>query len=117
VAESSPEYTFHTQRPPGETFCFTIQADSHLDGPIDAKLYLQSFTNALAAQPDFRVDLGDKFMTDSYGTDSRARSAGGWRRTFDRERYEWLANALKTSDAAFKFVFTPISATPKSMTL
>ena len=33
--EASPEYTFHTQRPPREPFCFTVQADSHLDGPTD----------------------------------------------------------------------------------
>jgi predicted phosphodiesterase len=58
--------TFMTARPPGSTFTFTVQADSHLDGGISPELYLKSLTNALAAQPDFHIDLGDTFMTDKY---------------------------------------------------
>ncbi|TWU39784.1 metallophosphoesterase family protein [Novipirellula artificiosorum] len=65
--ETTPEYTFHTQRPPGEPFCFTVQADSHLDEPTDSKVYLETLKHASLAKPDFHIDLGDTFMTDKYG--------------------------------------------------
>ena len=58
--------TFHTARPAGSTFNFTIQADSHLDSGTSPEVYLQSLTNALAAQPDFHIDLGDTFMTEKF---------------------------------------------------
>jgi hypothetical protein len=73
--EMSPEYTFHTQRPPGEPFCFTVQADSHLDGPTDTDVYLETLANAANARPDFHVDLGDTFMTDKYGSSFRDADA------------------------------------------
>jgi len=73
--ERSREYTFHTQRPPGEPFCFTVQADSHLDGPTDANLYLETLRHAASAKPDFHIDLGDTFMTDKYGKDYRRAEA------------------------------------------
>jgi len=73
--ESTPEYTFHTQRPAGEPFCFTIQADSHLDEPTDANVYLESLKHAANAKPDFHIDLGDTFMTDKYGRDYRQAEA------------------------------------------
>ncbi len=58
--------TFHTARPPGSSFTFTIQADSHLDSGTSPEIYLQSLTNALAAKPDFHIDLGDTFMTEKF---------------------------------------------------
>ena len=64
VAE--PEYSFHTQRPSGSSFAFTVQADSHLDYNTDPALYLRSLSNALAVKPDFHIDLGDTFMTDKH---------------------------------------------------
>lgn len=63
---SSPEYSFTTARPPGSTFTFTVQADPHLDYGTDPEVYKRSLTNALAAKPDFHIDLGDTFMTDKY---------------------------------------------------
>lgn len=60
------ERSFHTARPAGSTFTFTIQADSHLDYGIDPEIYKQSLTNVLTAKADFHVDLGDTFMTDKY---------------------------------------------------
>lgn len=60
----SPEYSFTTARPPGATFTFTLQADSHLDAGTEPEIYLKSLGNALAARPDFHVDLGDTFMND-----------------------------------------------------
>jgi hypothetical protein len=65
---SSPEYSFHTQRPPGSVFTFTVTADSHLDERTDPALYRRTLLNALADGPDFRIDLGDTFMTEKHAT-------------------------------------------------
>lgn len=61
------ERTFHTQRKPGSSFVFTIQADSHLDQNTRRIVYERTLENALADKPDFHIDLGDTFMTDKYG--------------------------------------------------
>jgi hypothetical protein len=58
------EHRFHTQRPPGSPFTFTIQADSHLDERTTIDLYATTLRNALADNPDFHIDLGDTFMGD-----------------------------------------------------
>ena len=63
------ESSFHTPRPAGESFTFTVQADSHLDQGVDPKVYEQTLANMLAAKPDLFVDLGDTFMTDKRGRD------------------------------------------------
>lgn len=60
------ENTFHTARPAGSTFTFTIQADSHLDSNTSAEVYLQTLANQRADHPDFVIDIGDTFMTDKY---------------------------------------------------
>lgn len=60
------ENTFHTARPAGSTFTFTIQADSHLDSNTSAEVYLQTLANQRADNPDFVIDMGDTFMTDKY---------------------------------------------------
>ena len=57
-------FRFHTPRPPGAPFVFTIQADSHLDPNMDPAVYAQALANAAADRPDFHVDLGDTFMVD-----------------------------------------------------
>jgi hypothetical protein len=56
-----PERTFHTQRASGETYTFTIQADSHLGQPVlgDQTMYFQTLANQTLDQPDFMIDLGD----------------------------------------------------------
>lgn len=58
--------SFRTARRPGESFRFTVQADSHLDPSTSLELYGRSLSNAVAAAPDFHIDLGDTFMTDKY---------------------------------------------------
>ncbi|MBG0783510.1 MAG: metallophosphoesterase [Anaerolineaceae bacterium] len=59
------EHTFHTQRDEGESFVFTVLSDSHA-------MYNTQYQNAvieiIADQPDFHLDLGDTFMTDSAGS-------------------------------------------------
>lgn len=59
-----PEYTFHTQRSPGSSFSFTVQADPHLDAGSDTALYRLCLQNQLEDNPDFMIDLGDFLMTD-----------------------------------------------------
>jgi hypothetical protein len=59
------EHTFVTQRKPGNTFTFTIDADPHNRDPnFNAELYGLTLTNALNDHPDFHVNLGDTFMTE-----------------------------------------------------
>ncbi len=57
---------FHTMRPSGSTFTFTVTADSHLDSNTDLSLYQRTLANAAADAPDFHIDLGDTFMTEKH---------------------------------------------------
>ena len=68
---ASAEYTFHTQRAPGSTFTFTLIADSHLftTQHCDPARYSLALRNALADNPDFHLDLGDTFRTDTVTRD------------------------------------------------
>ncbi len=59
-------HAFHTARPAGSTFTFTVQADSHLDENSDLPLYQRTLDNVLADAPDFHVDLGDTFMCEKH---------------------------------------------------
>ncbi len=68
----SEEFSFHTVRPPGSTFTFTVTADSHLDENTDCALYQRTLANALADGPDFHLDLGDTFMTEKYASRTEA---------------------------------------------
>jgi hypothetical protein len=61
------ERSFHTQRPPGSSFTFAIQADPHLDENSDPDIYRLTLANELASAPDFLIDLGDTFMSDKLG--------------------------------------------------
>ncbi|MEI6703645.1 MAG: metallophosphoesterase, partial [Deltaproteobacteria bacterium] len=65
-SSQSAEYTFHTARPAGSTFTFTIQADSHLDDNSDPEVYRRTLANVLADAPDFHIDLGDTFMCEKH---------------------------------------------------
>ena len=60
------EGVFHTARPPGSRFTFTVTADSHLDENTDPAVYRRTLANALADGPDFHIDLGDTFMTEKH---------------------------------------------------
>lgn len=53
---------FHTARAAGESFTFTIQADSHLDDGCRADIYARTLDNQLADAPDFMIDMGDTSM-------------------------------------------------------
>ena len=66
--------SFTTERASGESFSFTLQADSHLDAGTEPALYEKSLALVRAAQPDFHVDLGDTFMTDKRADFHEARA-------------------------------------------
>jgi hypothetical protein len=68
----SPEFTFHTARPPGNTFTFTLTADSHLDEHTSPEVYRRTLANIRADKPDFHLDLGNLFMTDKHATRDEA---------------------------------------------
>ncbi|MFZ4579663.1 MAG: metallophosphoesterase family protein [Myxococcota bacterium] len=65
-AFDGPERAFHTQRPPGAAFRFTVQADSHLDDKSDLTIYQRTLGNVAADAPDFHLDLGDTFMCEKH---------------------------------------------------
>ena len=63
------EYSFMTQRPPGESFVFTIQSDSHFgqyggQTADEVALYEVTIQNVIDDNPDFHIDLGDTFAMD-----------------------------------------------------
>lgn len=62
AVQTAGEYTFHTARPAGSTFTFTVQADSHLDENSDLNVYRTALENMAADNGDFHIDLGDTFM-------------------------------------------------------
>jgi hypothetical protein len=70
--DAGPEGTFHTQRPPGERFVFTVQSDSHLQDCLRGHqqaaldLYRLMLANAAADAPDFHFTLGDTFQCQHY---------------------------------------------------
>lgn len=58
------EHSFHTARPRGTPFVFTITADTHLDVNSDLPLFIRTMQNISDDGPDIHIDLGDIFMTD-----------------------------------------------------
>ncbi len=65
------EHTFVTQRAPGSTFTFDVQADSHPERvrkQFSPDLYRRTLLNAAADQPDFYLTLGDDFSVDALKT-------------------------------------------------
>ena len=69
---NSPEYTFHTPRPAGTAFTFTLTADSHLDEHTSPDVYRRTLANIRAERPDFHMDLGNLFMTDKHASRDEA---------------------------------------------
>lgn len=66
VFSASTEHSFHTQRPPGSTFRFTLQSDSHLDENSVLAMYQRTLGNILSDAGDFHIDLGDTFMCEKH---------------------------------------------------
>lgn len=62
------ESWFHTARPPGSTFTFCVQGDSHPERErtqFDADLYSRTLLTAGADHPDFYLAMGDDFSVDT----------------------------------------------------
>lgn len=66
AGSSSVNGQFRTARNAGSSFRFTMQADSHLDGNSDVRIYTNTLGNMVADSADFLVDLGDTFMSEKY---------------------------------------------------
>lgn len=65
------EYQFHTQRAPGSTFTFDVQADSHPErtgNMFHADLYNRTMAEVRKEHPDFYITLGDDFSIDQLST-------------------------------------------------
>lgn len=61
------EASFITARPPGSTFVFGVQGDSHPERvriQFDSTFYVTTLTTAAADKPDFYIMLGDDFSVD-----------------------------------------------------
>jgi hypothetical protein len=69
------EGTFHTQRVPGESFVFTVDADPHFDNNAILEKICLTFQNILSEHPDFNIDLGDTFMSEKLALGSYAEVA------------------------------------------
>ena len=68
VYEASPEYSFMTQRPPGSTFVFGVQGDSHperANTQFNSAFYTRTMNTVAADQPDFYLTSGDDFSVDT----------------------------------------------------
>ena len=75
--KSGPNHTFATQRAPGNSFVFTIDADPHNQDPnFNGELYAITLANALKDHPDFHINLGDTFMTEKRNITSLEGVAG-----------------------------------------
>jgi hypothetical protein len=78
-----PEHSFWTQRAPGDTFTFTVTADSHVNIMLgSATTWRQTMTNVANDHPDFEIDLGDTFAMDNVTTASGAEQAYLYQRQF-----------------------------------
>ena len=66
------EHSFQTQRPRGSAFTFTVVADSHLFTQKHClpERYALTLANARADNPDFHIDLGDTFRSDTIARNS-----------------------------------------------
>jgi phosphodiesterase/alkaline phosphatase D-like protein len=72
--------SLHTQRPPGSTFTFTVDADPHYGEPnFHPEVYSVTLRSVLADRPDFHIDLGDTFMTEKIAPASYEQAATPYR--------------------------------------
>ena len=89
------EYSFHTQRPPGSTFVFCVQGDSHPERAktmFDSRLYTQTLAAAAAEHPDFYVTSGDDFSVDTLPTPYTQAAVTG-RYTLQLPYFDMVARA------------------------
>ena len=88
AATTGPEHSFVTRRPPGSSFTFNIQGDSHperVGKMFNAALYERTLRGAAGDAPDFYLTLGDDFSVDTL----RTVNAAAVRDLYVRQR-SWL---------------------------
>ncbi|MEI8205592.1 MAG: metallophosphoesterase [Kiritimatiellales bacterium] len=85
-------HRFHTARAAGETFCFAVQADSHLDDNSDSAAYSATLQNIAQSQPDFLIDLGDSSMVEKL--DDKSDAAITQRNLLMRNGYGKVAHSV-----------------------
>jgi len=94
---SRPEHFFQTQRLPGSSFSFVVQADPHMDEQSSSAIYNQCLQNQLEDHPDFMVDLGDFLMTDklkNLTTNQIPRDTIPYRCRLLRNKYESICHSV-----------------------
>ena len=91
-----PEHWFHTQRLPGSTFTFVVQADPHLDEQSDTAVYRRCLHNQMEDGPDFMIDLGDFLMSDKLKNSSGkiTHDTITWRSHLLRSYYETSCHSV-----------------------
>ncbi|MEI6899131.1 MAG: T9SS type A sorting domain-containing protein [Bacteroidota bacterium] len=64
---AGPERKFHTQRPEGSSFAFTIESDEHMyDKKGVESIYKITLANQALDRPDFMFSLGDTYGDDHH---------------------------------------------------
>ena len=101
--QNSPEYSFHTARPPGAAFNFTLTADVHLDEHTAPSVYLQSLANIRADRPDFHVRIA---VDRADGVILQLQESIGGEPTRDARATAYEPNAT-LPPTAFNFTFPP----------
>jgi len=94
---SRPEHFFQTQRLPGSSFSFVVQADPHMDEQSSSAIYNQCLQNQLEDHPDFMIDLGDFLMTDklkNLTTNQIPRDTIPYRCRLLRNKYESICHSV-----------------------
>jgi hypothetical protein len=80
VFAAEAEHVFHTQRAPGSTFVFSLDADPHYgDTNFNSDVYSITLRGALADHPDFHINLGDTFMAEKIAPTSYDQVAAPYR--------------------------------------
>lgn len=91
--EEGPERSFHTARPPGSSFVFTMSADVHLLNMEHRRAYSsmhllkQTMARVALDEPDFHIDLGDSFNGESYRSYDAPDTEEIFRRHLDMRPY------------------------------
>ena len=94
---SRPEHYFQTQRSPGSSFSFVVQADPHMDEQSSLPIYDRCLQNQLEDNPDFMIDLGDFLMTDklkNLTTNQVPRDTIPYRCKLLRNKYESICHSV-----------------------
>ena len=100
------ERSFHTARPRGAPFVFTITADPHLDEMTSTELFNRTISNVSGDNPDLHIDLGDIFMTDKLSTTDPGLGGGLPSQSRVVDRASMLRNLFEPACHSVPFFYT-----------